>query len=77
MRRPWLAATLFVYCIGAAVMMQLQVPFGIASTLFLFVSILTIKRCDRAIILPAALCSSALGFGLTYFFGTLFGVDLP
>ena len=43
----------------------------------LFVSILSIKRGARAIIIPAALCSIAFGFGLTYLFGTVFGVDLP
>ena len=43
----------------------------------LFASILAIRRYERSIILPAALCSVAFGFGLTYLFGTVFGVDLP
>jgi hypothetical protein len=43
----------------------------------LFASILAIRRHARSAILPAALCSVVGGFGLTYLFGSVFGVDLP
>ena len=76
-RRPRLATTIFLYLVGAAVLTYLQVPFGIVGSLLLFVSTLSIKRGERAIILPAAVCSAAFGFGLSYLFGSVFGVDLP
>jgi hypothetical protein len=76
-RRPWLAVTIFFYLIGCIVLLALRVPFGISSSLFLFVSCLSIKKFDPKSILPATACSLGVGFGLTYLFGTLFGVDLP
>lgn len=76
-RRPWLSLTVFLYLIGAVVLLALRAPFGITSALFLFISSLSIKRFDPKAILPSALCALGVGFGLTYMFGTLFGVDLP
>ena len=76
-RRPGLAVVIFLYLVACAVLLHLQLPFGVSSSLFLFVSALTIKRFERAVVLPAAACSLLFGFGLTYLFGSVFGVDLP
>jgi len=76
-RRPWLAFISFIYVVGCSILLYFRIPFGITSSLFLFASILAIKRYERSIIVPGALCSIAFGFGLTYLFGTVFGVDLP
>ena len=76
-RRPWLAFIIFIYVIICSILLYFRIPFGITSSLFLFASILSIKRYEPSIILPGALCSVAFGFGLTYLFGTVFGVDLP
>ena len=76
-RRPWLALAVFALLIGCVVLLYLRVPFGASSSLFLFVSSLAIRRFDRSSILPSAVLSLSVGFGLTYLFGTLFGVDLP
>lgn len=76
-RRPWLAAAIFGYLVIGAAMLYLKVPFAITATLLVFASVLSIKRGERAIIIPAAACSAAFGFGLTYLFGAVFGVDLP
>lgn len=75
--RPWLALTIFFFVIIGSILLYLRVPFGIASTLMLFASILAIRRYERSMILPAALCSVVFGYGLTYLFGSVFGVDLP
>lgn len=76
-RRPWLALLIFGYAILCSILLYLRIPFGISASLMLFASILAIKRHQRSIIVPAALCSVAFGFGLTYLFGSVFGVDLP
>jgi hypothetical protein len=76
-RRPRLALLVFGYAIACSVLLYLRIPFAITASLTLFASILAIKRYDRSVILPGALCSVAFGFGLTYLFGTVFGVDLP
>lgn len=76
-RRPWLAVTVFGFLVVAAILFALQVPFGIIGSLFVFVSILAIKKCERAILLPAAALSLIFGFGLSYLFGNIFNVDLP
>ena len=76
-QRPWLGAAIFAYMTAATVMVHYLAPFGITGTLFLFASIMTIKRFQLSAILPAALCSAAVGYGLTYLFGRVFGVDLP
>jgi hypothetical protein len=76
-RRPWLALVIFLYTVACAVLLYLKVPFGITASLTLFASILAIKRYDRSVLLPGAICSIAFGFGLTYLFGSVFGVDLP
>ena len=76
-RRPRLALVIFAYILACSVLLYLRVPFGITSSLTLFACILAIKRYDRAIMLPGAVCSVAFGFGLTYLFGNVFGVDLP
>jgi hypothetical protein len=76
-RRPWLAFLIFLYTVACAVLLYLKVPFGVTASLTLFVSILAIKRYDRSVLLPGAICSIAFGFGLTYLFGSVFGVDLP
>lgn len=76
-RRPFLAVTVFLYLIAAVALLAMRAPFGLTSALFLFISSLSIKRFDRKAILPSALCALGVGFGLTYLFGSLFGVDLP
>lgn len=76
-RRPWLAVFVFAYLIGCVVLLYLKAPFGASSSLFLFLSSITIKRFEKASLLPSAALSLAVGFGLTYLFGGLFGVDLP
>jgi len=76
-RRPWLAFIIFVYAVICSILLYFRLPFGMIASLTLFASILSIKRGERAIIVPAAACSIAFGFGLTYLFGSVFGVDLP
>lgn len=76
-RRPWLAVAIFGYLVAAAILVYLAIPFGIVGSLLLFASTLSIKKGERAIVLPAAACSVAFGFGLSYLFGSVFGVDLP
>jgi hypothetical protein len=76
-RRPWLALVIFACIVACSVLLFIRVPFGITSSLTLFACILAIKRYDREIMLPGAVCSVAFGFGLTYLFGNVFGVDLP
>jgi hypothetical protein len=75
--RPWLAASIFGYLIMCVVLLHARLPFGLSSTLFLFVSALSIRRFEKSAILPAALCAVVVGYGLTYLFGAVFGVDLP
>lgn len=76
-RRPWLAVIVSAYLIACVVLLYLKLPFGASSSLFLFLSSITIKRFERASLLPSAALSLAVGFGLTYLFAGLFGVDLP
>lgn len=76
-RRPWLAVTIFAFLVVGAIMLALQVPFGITGSLLVFASILAIKKFERAVILPAAALSLIFGFGLAYVFGNIFNVDLP
>ena len=76
-RRPWLAVAVSAYLVGCLVLLYLKLPFGASSSLFLFLSSITIKRFEKASLLPSAALSLIVGFGLTYLFGGLFGVDLP
>ncbi len=76
-RRPWLAVQVFVAFAVLAVLLWARIPFGISSALFLFVSALAIRRFRPAAIPGAAVFAVVCGFGLTYIFGSMFGVDLP
>lgn len=75
--RPGLAAAVFAYVVVLAVLMKMGVSFWISSSLFLFVSTLTIARFRWSAILPAAVFSVVAAASLTYLFGTIFMVDLP
>ncbi|MFC7397329.1 tripartite tricarboxylate transporter TctB family protein [Chelatococcus sp. GCM10030263] len=75
--RPWLAVSIFGYLVICVVLLHARLPFGLSSTLFLFVSALSIRRFEKSAILPAAVCAVVVGYGLTYLFGAVFGVDLP
>lgn len=76
-RRPWLAVQIFIYMLACAVLLWARFPFGISSALFLFVSILAIRRFRLSAIPAAAVVAVICGFGLAWVFGTTFGVDLP
>jgi len=76
-RRPWLAIAVSAFLVAYVVMIWLRWPFGLSSSLFLFVSTLAIRRFSLGAVLPAAALSLTFGYALTYLFGTLFGVDLP
>ncbi len=75
--RPGLAAGVFAYLVVFAVLVKTGMPFWISSSLFLFVSTISIAGFRRSAIFPAAAFSIVAGIGVTYLFGTVFMVDLP
>lgn len=76
-RRPWLAVQIFTAMVVCVVLLWARIPFGLSSALFLFFSVLAIRRFRLAAVPGAAAVAVVCGFGLAYLFGTTFGVDLP
>lgn len=76
-RRPWLAVQIFGFMVAAAILLNLRVSFGVTSALFMFFSIMAVRRYRLSRVPLAAVIAVVCGFGLTYLFGALFGVDLP
>jgi hypothetical protein len=75
--RPWLALQIFGFMVVTAIAMNLRLPFGVTASLFMFFAIMAIRRYQLSRAPVAAILSILCGFGLTYVFGALFGVDLP
>ena len=75
--RPLLAAGAFALMVAFAVSINFRVPYMLASSLFLFATMMAIQRFKLSAAPISAALSIAVGAGITFLFTNVFSVDLP